>query len=124
MTREEIVKALRCCNSETECRGCPFEQQEPLLLGLCAEKVLAAAADMLEQDAEHNPADIDEICALHARAWKISRCICKRPLPSASTSWRCSTSGIRACRDTLRRRNAKAAKSSRRKHTIRRWYIC
>ena len=50
MTREEIVKALRCCNSETECRGCPFEEKEPLL-GPCAEKVLAAAADMLEQDA-------------------------------------------------------------------------
>ena len=51
MTREEIVKALRCCNSETECRGCPFEEQEPLL-GPCAEKVLSAAADMLEQDAK------------------------------------------------------------------------
>lgn len=51
MTRKEIVKALRCCNSETECRGGPFEEQEPLL-GPCAEKVLAAAADMLEQDAE------------------------------------------------------------------------
>lgn len=49
MTREEIVKALRCCNSETECRGCTFEEQEPLL-GPCAEKVLSAAADMLEQD--------------------------------------------------------------------------
>ena len=49
MTREEIVKALRCCNSGTECRGCPFEEQEPLL-GPCAEKVLLAAADMLEQD--------------------------------------------------------------------------
>ncbi len=49
MTREEIVKALRCCNSETECRGCPFEEQEPLL-GPCAEKVLSAAADLLEQD--------------------------------------------------------------------------
>lgn len=51
MTREEIVKALRCCNSETECRGCPFEEQEPLL-GPCAEKVLSAAADLIEQD-EH-----------------------------------------------------------------------
>lgn len=51
MTRKEIVKALRCCNSETECRGCPFEEQEPLL-GPCAEKVLSAAADMLEQDAK------------------------------------------------------------------------
>lgn len=50
MTRNEIVKALRCCNSETECKGCPFEEKEPLL-GPCAEKVLAAAADMLEQDA-------------------------------------------------------------------------
>lgn len=50
MRRDEIVKALRCCNSETECRGCPFEEQEPLL-GACAEKILAAAADMLEQDA-------------------------------------------------------------------------
>ena len=51
MTRKEIIKALRCCNSETECRGCPFEEQEPLL-GPCAEKVLSAAADMLEQDAK------------------------------------------------------------------------
>ena len=49
MTSEEIVKALRCCNSETECRGCPFEEQEPLL-GPCAEKVLSAAADLIEQD--------------------------------------------------------------------------
>ena len=51
MKREEIIKALRCCNSETRCSGCPFEGQEPLLVGACAEKILKAAADMLEQDA-------------------------------------------------------------------------
>lgn len=50
MTREEIAKALRCCNSETECRGCPLEGQDTSQ-GTCAEKVLSAAADMLEQDA-------------------------------------------------------------------------
>ncbi len=64
MTRDEIIKALRCCNSETECRGCPFEEQEPLL-GPCAEKVLAAAADLLEQDANTksrpSPIPIEEI---------------------------------------------------------------
>lgn len=50
MTREEIVKALRCCNSEDECRGCPLEVAD-LPRGTCSGKVLAAAADMLEQDA-------------------------------------------------------------------------
>lgn len=49
MTREEIVKALRCCNSDDACRGCPFEMAD-LPQGTCADKVLFAAADMLEQD--------------------------------------------------------------------------
>lgn len=64
MTREEIVKALRCCNGETECRGCPLEEQEPLL-GPCAEKVLEAAADLLEQDVPHTdmiPKDYHDRC--------------------------------------------------------------
>lgn len=51
MTREEIVKALRCCNSEDGCRGCPLEMAD-LPQGTCADKVLFAAADMLEQDAQ------------------------------------------------------------------------
>lgn len=51
MTREEIVKALRCCNSEDGCRGCPLEMAD-LPQGTCVDKVLFAAADMLEQDAQ------------------------------------------------------------------------
>lgn len=49
MTREEIVKALRCCNSNDGCRGCPLEMAD-LPQGTCVDKVLFAAADMLEQD--------------------------------------------------------------------------
>lgn len=49
MTREEIVKALRCCNSDDGCRGCPLEMAD-LPQGTCVDKVLFAAADMLEQD--------------------------------------------------------------------------
>lgn len=51
MTREEIVKALRCCNSDDGCRGCPLEMAD-LPQGTCVDKVLFAAADLLEQDAE------------------------------------------------------------------------
>lgn len=51
MTREEIVKALRCCNSNGGCRGCPLEMVD-LTQGACVDKALFAAADMLEQDAK------------------------------------------------------------------------
>lgn len=51
MTREEIVKALRCCNSDDGCRGCPLKMAD-LPQGTCVDKVLFAAADMLEQDAQ------------------------------------------------------------------------
>nr|DAI02020.1 MAG TPA: Protein of unknown function (DUF551) [Bacteriophage sp.] len=51
MTREEIVKALRCCNSDDGCRGCPLEMAD-LPQGTCVDKVLFAAADLLEQDAK------------------------------------------------------------------------
>ena len=65
MTREEIVKALRVCSSDTPCINCPAMGCEPKWR--CTDYAMMCAADMLEQDAEHNPADIDEICALHAR---------------------------------------------------------
>lgn len=51
MTREEIVKALRCCNSNGGCRGCPLEMVD-VTQGACVDKALFAAADMLEQDAK------------------------------------------------------------------------
>ena len=51
MTRKEIIKALRCCNSDDGCRGCPLEMAD-LPQGTCVDKVLFAAADLLEQDAE------------------------------------------------------------------------
>lgn len=51
MTREEIVKALRCCTSNGGCRGCPLEMVD-LTQGACVDKALFAAADMLEQ-ADH-----------------------------------------------------------------------
>lgn len=51
MTRKEIIKALRCCNSDDGCRGCPLEMAD-LPQGTCVDKVLFAAADMLEQDAK------------------------------------------------------------------------
>lgn len=50
MTRKEIIKALRCCNSDDGCRGCPLEMAD-LPQGTCVDKVLFDAADMLEQDA-------------------------------------------------------------------------
>lgn len=49
MTRKEIIKALRCCNSNDGCRGCPLEMAD-LPQGTCVDKVLFDAADMLEQD--------------------------------------------------------------------------
>lgn len=65
MTREELAKALRACSSDMPCSKCPAYYQKTELR--CVDYMMMCAADMLEQDAKHNPADIDEICALRAR---------------------------------------------------------
>ena len=63
MTRKEIIKALRECSSEsTNCSKCPMWDSKFDLL--CMDVAMKYAADMLEQDVKHTPADIDEICAL------------------------------------------------------------
>ena len=43
MTRDEIVVALRCC-SEGECHGCTIHNDKQR----CQERVLDAAADLIE----------------------------------------------------------------------------
>lgn len=43
MTREEIVTALRCC-AEGECHGCTIHNDTQR----CQERVLDAAADLIE----------------------------------------------------------------------------
>lgn len=51
MTREEIVKALRECSSEsTNCSRCPMWDSKLDLR--CMDAAMICAADMLEQDAQ------------------------------------------------------------------------
>lgn len=50
MTRDEIIKALRVCSSDTPCTNCPAMGREPKLR--CTDYAMMCAADMLEQD-EH-----------------------------------------------------------------------
>lgn len=74
MTRDEIIKELRClaagedCPSEKCDNTCPYWTEIERGAALYDDRQLCrAAADMLEKDVKHNPADIDEICALRAR---------------------------------------------------------
>ena len=46
MTQKEIVTALRCC-AEGECHGCTLDTQR------CQERVLDAAADLIENQQRH-----------------------------------------------------------------------
>lgn len=48
MTRDEIVTALRCC-AEGECHGCTIHNDKQR----CQERVLAAAADLIENQQRH-----------------------------------------------------------------------
>ena len=50
MTREEIEKAIQCCNPYDEnCGDCPFHD---LPLGRCLEKLASSAFNMLLEDRE------------------------------------------------------------------------
>lgn len=48
MTRDEIVTALRCC-AEGECHGCTIHNDTQR----CQERVLDAAADLIEAQQRH-----------------------------------------------------------------------
>lgn len=48
MTRDEIVTALRCC-AEGECHGCAIHNDKQR----CQERVLDAAADLIENQQRH-----------------------------------------------------------------------
>lgn len=48
MTRDEIVTALRCC-AEGECHGCTIHNDKQH----CQERVLDAAADLIENQQRH-----------------------------------------------------------------------
>lgn len=48
MTRDEIVTALRCC-AEGECHGCTIYDDKQR----CQERVLDAAADLIENQQNH-----------------------------------------------------------------------
>lgn len=48
MTRDEIVTVLRCC-AEGECHGCTIHNDTQR----CQERVLAAAADLIENQQRH-----------------------------------------------------------------------
>lgn len=48
MTRDEIVTALRCC-AEGECHGCTIYNDKQS----CQERVLDAAADLIENQQRH-----------------------------------------------------------------------
>ena len=48
MTMDEIVTALRCC-AEGECHGCTIYNDKQS----CQERVLAAAADLIENQQRH-----------------------------------------------------------------------
>lgn len=80
MTREEIVKALRCFAIEDYCpvdecnKKCPYWMEidkydidNPNAEISDVHQLCRVAADLLEQDANHNPDDINEICELRDR---------------------------------------------------------
>lgn len=48
MTRDEIVTVLRCC-AEGECHGCTIHNDKQH----CQERVLDAAADLIENQQRH-----------------------------------------------------------------------
>lgn len=48
MTRDEIVLVLRCC-AEGECHGCTIHNDKQR----CQERVLAAAANLIENQQRH-----------------------------------------------------------------------
>ena len=48
MTRDEIVTALRCC-AEGECHGCTIHNDKQR----CQDRVLDAAADLIENQQRH-----------------------------------------------------------------------
>lgn len=48
MSKDEIVTALRCC-AQGECRGCPIHDDKQR----CQERVLDAAADLIENQQRH-----------------------------------------------------------------------
>ena len=55
MTREEIIRGLRCCShQQPECKagGCPmFRMQDPSLAGLdCMAVLMRAALELLERE--------------------------------------------------------------------------
>lgn len=59
MTRDEIVTALRCC-AEGECQGCTIHNDTQR----CQERVLAAAADLIENQQRHIEALLQANAAL------------------------------------------------------------
>ena len=80
MTRKELIKALRCFASEDYCpfdecnEKCPYWMEidkydidNPNAEISDVHQLCRAAADMLEQDAKHNPDDVSEICELKDR---------------------------------------------------------
>ena len=59
MTRDEIVTALRCC-AEGECYGCTIHNDTQR----CQERVLDAAADLIENQQRHIEALLQANAAL------------------------------------------------------------
>lgn len=59
MTRDEIVTALRCC-AEGECHGCTIYNDKQS----CQERVLYAAADLIENQQRHIEALLQANAAL------------------------------------------------------------
>ena len=59
MTRDEIVLVLRCC-AEGECHGCTIHNDKQR----CQERVLAAAADLIENQQRHIEALLQANAAL------------------------------------------------------------
>lgn len=59
MTRDEIVTALRCC-AEGECHGCTIHNDKQR----CQERVLDAAADLIENQQRHIEALLQANAAL------------------------------------------------------------
>lgn len=59
MTRDDIVTALRCC-AEGECHGCAIHNDKQR----CQERVLDAAADLIENQQRHIEALLQANAAL------------------------------------------------------------
>lgn len=65
---EELVKTLRCCGSENQCKGCPRENEK----GKCYDEICIEAADAIEELSRENESlakSVNEASEILRRRW-------------------------------------------------------